>query len=193
MPFGRGRALLGGASKAVDAIVGGWQMSGIFRWNTGLPILSPFDDARWATNWNVQANVTPIKPISSCPDRPTNGTPKLMGGCNLTQIYQNFRNAYPGETGPRNYLRLPGYVGLDLGLGKTWKMPWNEGQQLQLRWDVFNVTNTQHFGQIDGSRTGFGVVRDPARRGAEPGDNWSNFTAIQGQPRVMQIGARFSF
>ncbi len=193
MPFGRGRAFMGGAPKVVDAILGGWQLSGIYRWNTGLPILSPFDDSRWATNWNVQANVTPLKPLSSCPDRPINATPKLLGACNLTQIYQNFRNAYPGETGPRNYLRLPGYVTLDLGLGKTWKMPWNEGQQLQLRWDVFNVTNTQHFGQIDGSRTGFGVVRDPALRGSEPPSNWSNFVQIQGSPRVMQIGARFSF
>jgi len=54
-------------------------------------------------------------------------------------------------------------------------------------------TNTQRFGNIDGSRTGFGVVFDPARRGALPPSNWSNFVQIQGQPRIMQIGARFSF
>ena len=63
--------------------------------------------------------------------------------CDITKIYQNFRNAYPGETGPRNYLRYPGYVDLDLGLGKSWKMPYGENHVLQLRWDVFNVTNTQ--------------------------------------------------
>jgi hypothetical protein len=65
--------------------------------------------------------------------------------------------------------------------------------QLQLRWDAFNVTNTQRFGAIDQSRTGFGVVRDPARHGALPPSNWSNFVQIQGQPRAMQIGARYSF
>jgi hypothetical protein len=194
MPFGKGQALLGNAPGAVDAILGGWQMSSIFRWNTGLPQpVSPYDDARWATNWNVQADVTPLNPISSCPNRPAVGTPKLFGGCDITQIYQNFRNAYPGESGPRNYLRLPGFVDLDLGLAKSWKMPWNEGHQLQLRWDAFNVTNTQRFGAIDQSRTGFGVVRDPARRGALPPSNWSNFVQIQGQPRAMQIGARYSF
>ena len=193
LPFGRGGPLLGDAPKGVDAVLGGWQISGIFRWNTGLPEPSPYDDTRWATNWNVQAYVTPTRPLESCPNRPTNGTPKLFGGCDLTRIYQRFRNAYPGETGPRNYLRLPGYVDVDLGLGKTWKMPWSEGHQLQLRWDVFNVTNTQHFGFIDVSRTGFGVVRDPARRGSKPPDNWSNFIQIQGQPRVMQVGLRYSF
>jgi hypothetical protein len=195
MPFGKGRAFLSGAPKVVDAIFGGWQLAGIFRWNSGLPTVSPFDDTRWATNWNVQANVTPIHPISPCNSRPTHSTknPKMFGSCDTTAIYQNFRNAYPGETGPRNYLRLPGYIDLDLGLAKSWKMPWSEGHQLQLRWDVFNVTNTQHFGAIDTSRTGIGVVRDPARRSASPPSDWSNFTGTQGNVRVMQIGARYSF
>ena len=197
MPFGRGRKLLNTESKALDAIVGGWQLSSIFRWNTGLPVASPFDDARWATNWNVQANVTPTKafPFEGCPNRPANGDPKLFGGsgCDLTGIYQGFRNAYPGETGPRNYIRYPGYMNLDLGLAKSIKMPWSEKQQLQLRWDVFNVANLQRFGLIDLSRTGFGVTRDPGLRGSNPPSNWSNFTDIQGDPRVMQIGLRFSF
>jgi hypothetical protein len=202
MPFGKGKALLNTSNRALDAVVGGWQLAGIFRWNTGLPTGSPFDDARWATNWNVQANVTPLAPIQTCPTRigtPTSsggtGAPKLFGGsgCDIKAIYQGFRNAYPGETGPRNYIRLPGYMNVDLGLAKTWNMPWSEKHQLQLRWDVFNVGNVQSFGLIDGSRTGFGVARDPARRGLNPPRNWANFTQIQGQPRVMQIGARYSF
>ena len=191
MPFGKGKALLNTENKALDAIVGGWQLSGIYRWNTGLPVLSPYDDARWATNWNVQTRVTPLTPIQACPSR--TGTPKLFGSCNIKGIYQNFRNAYPGETGPRNYLRFPAYMNTDLGLAKTWNMPWSEKQQLQIRWDVFNVANFQPFGAIDTSRTGFGVARDPARRNLNPPARWSNFTQIQGQPRVMQVGARFSF
>ncbi len=201
MPFGKGRAFLNTENRALQAVLGGWQLAGIFRWNTGLPTGSPFDDARWATNWNVQTNVTPITPLHTCPSRvgtaaPVGtGAPKLFGGsgCDITAIYQNFRNAYPGETGPRNYIRLPGYANVDLGLAKTVNMPWSERQQLQLRLDVFNVANRQSFGLIDGSRTGFGVARDPALRGLNPPTNWSNFTQIQGQPRVMQIGARFSF
>ena len=195
LPFGRGRSFMSNGSRFADTVLGGWQLSTIYRWNTGLPTASPFDDARWATNWNVQANVTPMAPLHTCPNRSTNGQPKLFGGsnCDLTAIYQSFRNAYPGETGPRNFLRLPGYMNVDLGLAKTFTMPWSEKHQLQLRWDVFNVANLQRFGLVDISRTGFAIGRDPALRGLQPPANWSNFTQIQGQPRVFQIGARYSF
>ena len=189
LPFGRGRTFLGNSGKAVDAILGGWQLSSIFRWNTGLPATSPFDDGRWATNWDFQANVTPKTKIHACANKPANGTPSLFGGCNVTQIYQNFRNAYPGETGPRNYLRYPGYVDLDLGLGKSWKMPYSENHVLQVRLDVFNLTNTQRLTSFaDG-----GVAADPGLNGSTPPSDFYNFTQIQGQPRVMQIGARYSF
>ena len=194
LPFGKGRTFLNTQNRAVDAVLGGWQLSSIYRWNTGLPVgAMPYDDARWATNWNVQANVTPTGPIHTCADR--TGTPKLFGGagCDIKAIYQGFRNAYPGETGPRNYLRVPGYMNTDLGLAKTWNMPWSEKHQLQLRWDVFNVANAQPFGAVDTSRTGLGVARDPALRNLNPPTNWSNFTQIQGAPRVFQVGARYSF
>jgi hypothetical protein len=55
------------------------------------------------------------------------------------------------------------------------------------------VTNTQHFGAIDSSRTGFGVGLDPKLNQLTPPADWSNFIQIQGQPRIMQIGARYSF
>ena len=63
LPFGKGRTFLSNGGPATQAILGGWQLSGIYRWNTGLPTLSPYDDARWATNWNVQANTTPTSPV----------------------------------------------------------------------------------------------------------------------------------
>ncbi len=193
LPFGKGRTFMNTQNKAVQAILGGWQISGIYRWNTGLPMVSPFDAHSWATNWDFQSANTATRPFSTCPS--SAGTPKLFGGsaCDIKAIYQSFRNAYPGETGPRNYLRLPGYMNVDLGLAKTFTMPWSEKQQLQLRWDVFNVANLQRFGLVDASRTGIGIDADAALQGLNPPDNWSNFTQIQGQPRVMQIGARFSF
>jgi len=192
MPFGKGKAFLNESNGFVDALVGGWQLSSIYRWNTGLPVSAmPFDDARWATNWNVQANVTPTTAIQTCPDR--SNTPKLFGGCDLKTIYQSFRNAFPGETGPRNYLRGPGYMNADMGLSKTFDIPRYEKQKLQLRWDVFNVANYQPFGAVDTSRSGFGVARDPKLRNLTPPSNWANFTAIQGRPREMQIALRYSF
>src|SRR5215813_4120954 len=61
LPFGHGQMFGRNTSGAADVIIGGWQLTNIFRWNSGLPVgaygdSGPFDDARWATNWNVQSN-----------------------------------------------------------------------------------------------------------------------------------------
>ena len=191
LPIGRGQWLMPDANKVVNGILGGWQLAGIYRWNSGLPAPNFFDDARWATNWNVQSNVVRTGPLQACPDRGGADAPKLFGSCNPTAAYQSFRNAFPGESGNRNVFRLPGYVSLDLGLSKSFHVPFGENQRFQVRWEVFNVTNTQHFGKMDISRTGTGVTLDPST--ATPPSNWSNFTGIQGSPRVMQFGFRYSF
>lgn len=195
IPVGRSRHFLNGTNRFVDAVIGGWQLSGIYRWNSGLPVgfygdSGPFDDARWATNWNAQSNVVRTKPLETCPTRGGTTAPKLFG-CDPTAAYRSFRNPYPGEAGDRNVFRVPGYIALDMGLAKSFTMPWSEHHQLQLRFEAFNVTNTQRLGQFDTSRTGFGVTQDPTN--ATPPTNWSNFTAIQGQPRQMQFGFRYSF
>ncbi len=202
LPFGRGRTFFGGANKLVNGFIGGWQLSGIYRWNSGLPVgfygdSGPFDNSRWATNWNVQSNAVRIRPVTTCPDRggtPSSvnpsGAPKLFG-CNTQAAYDSFRNARPGESGDRNVFRVPGYVDLDLGLGKSFSMPWNEKHKLQIRAEVFNVTNTQRLGQYNTGRSGFGINLKPST--AKPPTVWSNFTAIQGSPRVMQFGFRYEF
>ena len=197
LPFGRGKWIGKNANRGLDALIGGYQLSGIFHWSTGLPLSAPIDDARWATNWNVQSKTVLTQPLSTCVTKgDPNTSPKLFG-CNTTQAYQSFRNAYPGEGGQRNIFRLPGVFRLDAGLSKSFTMPWSEKQALQLRWEVFNVTNTQHFGPMDLSRSGYGIRADPAVRNLAPPSNWSNFTDIQGGSqegrRTMQVGARFSF
>lgn len=211
LPVGRGRWLLNDANKWVNGLLGGWQLSGIYRWNSGLPYSAPYDDARWATNWNAQSYNVRVGPIDTCPTRGGIDSPKLFG-CNTTAAYRSFRNARPGESGDRAPFRLPGYVSLDLGLSKEFSMPWSEKQKLQIRWDAFNVTNTQRLGSVDSSRTGYGITADPGGRPfgcsgaacvaqdgtgsglpAVPPTNWSNFTAIQGTPRVMQVSIRYSF
>ena len=196
LPIGRNRMLFGNANKFVNSIIGGWQLSGIFRWNSGLPVgfygaSGVYDDARWATNWNVQSNLTRIREIEPCPTRGGGNQPPKLFGCNTLDAYRSFRNAKPGESGDRNVFRVPGYVNLDLGLGKSFTMPWSEGHKLQIRIEAFNITNTQRLGQFDTSRTGFGMVLDP--ESANPPTNWSNFTQIQGSPRVFQFGFRYEF
>jgi hypothetical protein len=56
-----------------------------------------------------------------------------------------FREPFPGDAGQRNILRGDGYFGIDMGLSKRWLMPWSEHHSIQLRWEVFNITNSNRF------------------------------------------------
>lgn len=186
IPVGRGRSLLRDSNKIVDAFLGGWQLSGIYRWNSGLPVYSPYDTL-YATNWNQQSNGVRLRPIEACATRGSGSAAPSLFGCDRTYAYQSWRNARPGETGDRNVIRLPGYVSLDLGLAKSFKMPWSENHRLQIRAEAFNVTNTQRLGVVRSLQ----LATDPQVN--TPPSDWWNFTAIQGSPRVIQFGLRYSF
>ena len=191
LPFGRGKRFLSDTNNIVEGVLGGWQLTGIFRWNSGLPVQTPVDCCVWATNWNVQSNGVRVSPIQSSPTR--SGNPNLFA--DATAAYQSFRNARPGEVGDRNVIRAPGYISLDAGLGKTFKMPW-EGHSLQFRWEVFNVTNTQRFDANTIADIGLG--QDPFL-GGEPSSDFGRFTSTQAPlgetkaGRVMQFALRYQF
>jgi hypothetical protein len=186
LPIGKGRLLLGKSGRLADSLLGGWQIASVVRYNSGLPFSTPIDDARWATNWNVQSNSTRIRPVETCPERGG-----AVFSCNTTEAFQSFRNARPGETGERNVFRNVGYANLDASIGKTFKMPWSEGHALQFRMEGFNLFNYQAMGAFDTSRSGYGIPVNPAS--AQPPPNFSRYTAIQGTPRFFQFFARYSF
>jgi hypothetical protein len=186
-PFGRGRAYFSDLNKVADVFLGGWQLTGVYRYNSGLPISSPFDAAQWATNWNVQSNGTQIAPIQVGAVR---STQNLFA--DPQAAFNAFRNARPGETGQRNNFRLPGYSALDLGLSKSFKMWYGENHRLQVRWEVFNVMNFQYLTDGGQTRTTYGLPQDP-ELGTAPSTFGKIFTDIQGKPRSMQFGLRYSF
>ncbi|MGI8786671.1 MAG: carboxypeptidase regulatory-like domain-containing protein [Pyrinomonadaceae bacterium] len=183
LPVGRGEKIFGKINKFADLFFGGWQLAGIFRYNSGLPISAPIDNGN-ATNFNLKSYATGTADIKPCPTR--GGS---LFGCNTSEAYRSFRNAYPGETGERNVFRLPGYWVIDAGLGKTFDLPW-ENQNFQFRWEVFNLANTQKMGGI--INADYTVGLDPQNAALAPA-NFANFTAIQGSPRSMQFILRYSF
>jgi hypothetical protein len=187
VPFGRGRKFGSSLNSVADAFLGGWQMTGIYRWNSGLPISAPFDAAQWATNWNAQSNGFRTGPVPTTINRDTRN---IFTDPNAA--YQSFRNARAGETGERNVFRGAGFSAMDLGLSKSFKMPYGENHKLQFRWEVFNVTNTQYFDADNFTRSTFGLGQDPQLNDASP-DFGKVFNSIQGNPRRMQFGLRYSF
>ncbi len=182
LPFGKGRKFFSNSGRAVDWILGGWQLTGIYRWNTGFPIGQPYDDSRWATNWNVQSNLVALTDVKT-KVTDVDGSPNLFP--DPVAAYKSYRNAKPGEAGDRNILREPNYVVLDIGLYKSFNI--NEKHKITFRAEAFNVTNTQ---RLTGS--GFypaGV--DPFL--GTPSSDFGSLTGIQGTPRVFQFAIRYDF
>jgi hypothetical protein len=186
LPFGKGQKLLSNLGSAGNIIFGGWQTTGIFRFNTGLPAGDPFDDGRWATNWNVQSAARQTRRLKAAPTR--TGDPNLF--VDPSSAYASYRNPYPGEAGDRNVLREPGYIAVDFGLYKRFPLPW-EGKSVVFRWEVFNLTNTQHFTDVSGS--GFGIGQDPFLSPSDKPSDFGKFTGILGAPRQMQFALRIEF
>jgi carboxypeptidase family protein/TonB-dependent receptor-like protein len=184
LPFGKGQRLLSNLGSVGNFILGGWQTTGIFRWNTGLPAGQPIDQSRWATNWNVQSRGRLITPLDASPTR--DGDPNLFS--DPEAAYTSYRNAYPGEAGDRNVLRDPGYAAFDFGLYKRFALPW-EGKSVVFRWEVFNLTNTQRFTDV----IGLGLGGDPYLNPNDTPSDFGRFTGIQGSPRQMQFALRLEF
>src|SRR5690606_8780024 len=55
IPIGRNKLVGGGMSKWLDAVIGGWQLSGVVRFDSGINqgASGHYEDgAGWQTNWN---------------------------------------------------------------------------------------------------------------------------------------------
>ena len=193
LPFGKGRKYFSGLNRFADGLVGGWQLGGIFRWNSGLPFSNLIDLSGWATNWNLRSRYVRTAPIQTSPTRGGNGQAANIFS-DLTQLTNSVRPPRPGETGDRNNFRGTNFSQLDMNIGKTFDMPWNEKHKLQFRWEVFNVLNRQYLDEA--SISAFSISpADPFDPAGEPrlSGNTGEFTDIKGIPRRMQFVLRYSF
>ncbi len=182
LPFGHGRAFGSGMNRAFDALVGGWQLGGTLRWTSGYPT-SILMGYIWPTNWDemgwanrttapLKAGTTIIKGIPWAFQDPTAAAAAPQDG-------GPFDYAYPGQSGQRNNFRGDGYFGVDANLSKTWKM--TESKNFQLRWSVYNVTNSVRF-------DAYNYMQNEWDAG-----NFGQYTNTLTQPRVMEFTGIFTF
>ena len=182
LPFGRGRRFGHDSSGFVDALIGGWQVTGLVRWTSGFPF-SVDNGQSWPTDWNYQGlaelSTKPKVGVFKQPDGSVNmfGDPVTVLAVRQNDVYHPF----PGQSGSRNILRGPGFAGWDMGLDKRWKLPWAEGHTLQFRWEVYNVLNQTRFN-----------VQSNAPSLTQT-QSFGDYTGLLTQPRVMQFALRYDF
>lgn len=190
LPVGRGRTFLSNANSFVNALLGGWQLSSIVRYNSGEPMGTNnryFDNAGWVTNWNIKSGVVQTRDIETgIFFNGDGGLPTMFR--DPQAAFNSFRSPFPGETGDRNRLRFPSYFVIDMGLQKQFQMPWSENHRLGFKWEVFNLTNTPIFtGPVSETRLGY----RPETRTVPTG--FGEFTATKSAARVMQFALRYDF
>ena len=181
LPFGRNRYIGRNVNRAADAVIGGWELSGLGRWTSGFPF-SVSNGYQWPTDWDLSGNGIQVAPVKT-------GTfydPKNIGAVsafsNLSADAASFREPFPGEAGQRNNLRGPGFFTIDMGLSKRWSMPWKDTHHMQLRWEVFNVTNSKRFDALS-LNSSLDVY----------GSTFMDYTRLSTKPRVMEFALRYEF
>jgi len=157
LPFGKGK-WLNTDNKAIDYIIGGWQLSGTFIWMSGRPF-TVYSGAN-----TLSSVVQSTADCSGC----TRDIGKLVleSGRNFwfdSATRALFKTPDPGSFGNtgRNFFTEPAYFQTDASISKQWGI--TEKVRFDVRLDVRNLTNTVDlaaptavvnssiFGRINGS------------------------------------------
>ncbi|HYL14662.1 MAG TPA: carboxypeptidase-like regulatory domain-containing protein, partial [Terriglobales bacterium] len=188
LPFGKGKKFGATSGYIKDATIGGWEWSGTLRFHTGFP-LGPANGFNFPTNFFLTPFGTVTQPISTSLNRciPVSNPPPAC----LPNLFSNPTNTLnmivptlPGADGSRNVFRGPAYFVTDMGVYKSFRMPWKESQRLQFRVTAFNVFNTVNFSDIFASL-------DPTSP-----STFGQVTATagpRGGAREMEFAVRFEF
>jgi hypothetical protein len=177
LPFGKGKAFFQNASGWADQIIGGWQVSGLTRFRSGLP-LTISTGGVYPTNY-LNSSLAILKPGATLPQTSVGfneiGVPAVFAN---TSAVNSFYGQYPGTVGSRNLIRGPKQITVDLSLGKYFKTPF-EGHRVQFRAEAFNAFNTVNW-------------NNPSSLTLANPTTFGQITAA-GDARVMQFALRYEF
>jgi hypothetical protein len=172
LPFGRGKHFGGDVSRALDYVIGGWQLNGIYTLQSGLPFSVTVDGNPSATRADIIGNPV-VHPgnISHYMDPGAFAIPASTGG-----VF----NA-PGTAG-RDILRGPGSSNMDLALFKNFAI--TEVLKGQFRLQAYNLTNTPHFANPDSDFSHY----------SSTGGTFGQINSVQPYSwRQVELGLRFTF
>ena len=183
LPFGRGKKFAGNVNRVADAVVGGWELTGIATFQTGFPFTIDANDAQsYLGTPSQRANIVPGCKIHS----------------ELTAPFQRINTAcfsqpLPGEYGNigRNTLTQPGINNFDMGFDKNVSL--GEHARFQLSVQTFNTFNHHQYninvGGLATAGSGGGSSVDSNVNDA----TFGVITGVVGAPRILQLSGKITF
>jgi hypothetical protein len=180
LPMGPGRRFFGGAGGFVSALVSGWTVSGIFRYESGLPLAVSSSNSYAGWQYPIYANRNPEISLERQFDSSAFNPAKPADPANRYFDPRAFSNPAYGElgTGPGRFEQLRGFGNAyeDLGIVKEFAVG---HVRAQVKLEVINLFNRQYFA-------------DPDTRVGSP--NFGQVTTLGWQPpRQGQLGIRFDW
>jgi hypothetical protein len=182
LPVGRKQWIGGDMNRALDAVVGGWSIATLITEQSGQPMAISMATPRLANG----------------SQRPSVVCSQLKSGLSMNDVAMSWQNAtplsffnsncfaHPGDQNPGNApryfsgLRVAGIHNADLNLYKSF-VP-REGWKLDVRAEIFNLTNHPRFG-FQQSNLAFGNSQFGGISSDAPGY----------LPRYFQFGVRLEF
>jgi hypothetical protein len=182
LPFGRGKALFGGANGVVNAIVSGWGINGVTTFQSGLPLSLSYggtNDLGLFGAGTIRPNV-----IAGCKETEP-GSPEqrlTAGDWYNVHCFTAPASVFSFGDEPRvdPVLRQQGIGNFDVALLRT--VPIRERYRLEIRAESFNVTNKPCFG-APGTTIGTSAA----------GQIQSTIASQANTPRIFQFVARLTF
>jgi hypothetical protein len=179
LPFGKGRRFMNNVSGFTDAVLGGWQMSGIFNAWSGERInlryapsaafqVSGIDqDFRGANDYRPNVIGEVLAPESER---------TITNYFNKANVVVPTDPSQPFGNSKRNGVQAHPFYQVDFALAKYFPIPWRNAK-IQIRVEAFNLLNRTNFRAANGTRTSsaFGTITSTA------------------DPRQIQLGAKFMF
>ncbi len=159
LPIGKGKPLLGNANPVVNAILGGWQTNGIWRFNDGRPeILYLSGGQSLPTYGSQQPDISaPLQCASS------NILTQYFANPNAVSVPPPFTLGTAART--EAGCRQPGQANANLSLFKDFSLAkLREGARLQFRLETYNAFNHPQFSGPNTTVNGgsFGVITSTA-------------------------------
>jgi len=180
LPFGTGKRIGGNASSALNHVIGGWQLSGIYIASSGRPYAYGAGN-RFNLHYFGQDEPFLIKPTEHTLTKQDGRVFMLPGNSAARQAIalNNFQTLYPGGPIPRNQGIGPKFSNVDLSLTKSIAI--TENIRTRLRAEAFNAFNHANFAtpsrtNIDGAAGTLGEI-----------------TSTIGTERIMQFSMRLEW